>query len=142
MRSVTVGGPGLVAVGGDEPDAVAAMGGHRAAVWTSPDGYTWTRVPHDQAVFGGVAGDEQSMSDVVDTGGGLIAVGGTVWTSPDGISWTRLRGEGLLAGLDDPSISAVTVGGPGLVAVGSNEVEFTQWGPLRDGAVWAGETEG
>ncbi len=40
MNSVTVGGPGLVAVGWDGPyfDAVAA-------VWTSPDGITWSRVP-------------------------------------------------------------------------------------------------
>ena len=43
MSSVTVGGPGLVAVGWD------TMG---AAVWTSVDGITWSRVPHDEAVFG------------------------------------------------------------------------------------------
>jgi len=40
MSSVTVGGPGLVAVGGD---------GVNAAVWTSVDGITWSRVTHDQA---------------------------------------------------------------------------------------------
>jgi hypothetical protein len=34
MSSVTVGGPGLVAVGGID---------QRAAVWTSPDGITWSR---------------------------------------------------------------------------------------------------
>jgi len=54
MMSVTVGGPGLVAVGLDE-----SSGDKDAAVWTSPDGITWSRVPHDDAVFGGE--DEQLM---------------------------------------------------------------------------------
>ena len=40
MSSVTVGGPGLVAVRSD-------VG--RAAVWISIDGITWSRVPHDEA---------------------------------------------------------------------------------------------
>ncbi len=36
MNGVTVGGPGLVAVGND---------GFDAAVWISSDGVTWSRVP-------------------------------------------------------------------------------------------------
>ncbi len=59
MWSVTVGGPGLVAVGSDGPDA---------AVWTSPDGITWSQVPHDAAVFGG------EMNSVTVGGPGLVAV--------------------------------------------------------------------
>ncbi len=46
MSSVTVGGPGLVAVG------QAGSAGAKAAVWTSVDGVTWSRVPRDEAVFG------------------------------------------------------------------------------------------
>lgn len=38
MDSVTVGGPGLVAVGFDAPGDDGD-----AAVWTSPDGLSWTR---------------------------------------------------------------------------------------------------
>ena len=58
MSSVTVGGPGLVAVGRDGP----AVGGEgHAAVWISPDGLIWSRVPHDEAVFG--------CPDSAETGG-------------------------------------------------------------------------
>ena len=48
MGWVAAGGPGLVAVGLD-----SSGGDWDAAVWTSPDGLAWTRVPHDEAVFGG-----------------------------------------------------------------------------------------
>ncbi len=68
MHSVTAGGPGLVAVGWDE-----SGGDSDAAVWTSPDGITWSRVPHDEAVFGGEA--DAGMSTVTAGGPGLVAVG-------------------------------------------------------------------
>ena len=64
MYSVTAGGPGLVAVGTD---------GFHAAVWTSPDGITWSRVPHDEAVFGGEG--VPSIESVTAGGPGLVAVG-------------------------------------------------------------------
>ena len=50
MWSVAAGGPGLVAIGSDR---VSDGGPDNAAVWTSPDGLAWTRVPHDEAIFGG-----------------------------------------------------------------------------------------
>ncbi len=61
MWSVTVGGPGLVAVGWDELRG--------AVVWTS-DGVTWSRVPHEAAVFGGGL-----LLSVIVGGPGLVAVG-------------------------------------------------------------------
>ncbi len=113
MRSVTAGGPGLVAVGSDEPDA---------AVWTSVDGITWTR-GHVPIVQLGWA----EMSAVTTGGPGLIAVGhkaeqsgsteAAVWTSPDGIIWSRVLADGVF---DDAEMSSVTQGGPGLVAVGAD----------------------
>ena len=45
MLSVTAGGPGLVAVGLE----FSGDGAH-AAVWTSSDGITWSRVPHAEAL--------------------------------------------------------------------------------------------
>jgi len=60
-----------------------------AAVWTSPDGLVWSRVPGDEAVFGGP--DNQEMKAVVVGGPGLVAVGldhsdgdddAAVWVSP------------------------------------------------------------
>jgi len=68
MNSVTTGGPGLVAVGFDESGR-----NEDAAVWTSPDGIAWFRVPHDEAVFGGEG--SQVMGSVIAGGPGLLAVG-------------------------------------------------------------------
>ena len=89
MTSVTVGGPGLVAVGADG----SGYGG-AAAVWTSADGVAWSRVPDDEAFFG-----DASMSSVTVGGPGLVAVGqahseAAVWTSPDGMAWSRVPLDG------------------------------------------------
>jgi len=91
-------------------------------MWTSPDGITWFRVPHDEAVFGGEG--EQAMNSVTAGGPGLVAVGldgsggdphVAVWTSSDGITWSRVtHDEAVFGGV----MRSVTLGGPGLVAVG------------------------
>jgi hypothetical protein len=118
MQAVAAGGPGLVAVGYDE------SGGDRdAAVWTSVDGLNWTRVPHDEAVFGGSGA--QWLSGVAAGGPGVVAVGydasaqgGPVWTSVDGLTWTQVPyDEAVFGGLQ---LEGVAVAGPGLVAVGSD----------------------
>jgi hypothetical protein len=130
--SVTAGGPGLVAVGYEESVDYAG-----AAVWVSADGYAWTRVPYDEAAFGG-AGDQRILS--VSAGGpGLVAVGydvsgddsdGAVWVSADGYAWTRVDDGAVLGGTGNQSIVSVIAGGPGLVAVGSEGLEDS------DAAVW------
>ncbi len=132
MFSVAAGDSGLVAVGYD-----ASGGDADAAVWTSPDGLTWTRVPHDEATFGGDA--DQDMLAVATGGPGYVAVGddysagdsaGAVWTSPDGAAWTRVT-TAAFGSTEAQTIETVTAGGPGLVAVGYEFVE-TDW----NGAVW------
>ena len=143
MSSVTVGGPGLVAVGwgrlGDDEDA---------AVWTSPDGISWSRVPHDEAVFGGDG--YQEMLSVTAGGPGLVAVGGeakrtgvaaAVWTSPDGIIWSRVpHDEAVFGGDGDEMMWSVTAGGPGLVAVGvdapGGDGDAAVW-TSPDGIIWS-----
>ena len=77
MRDVVVGGPGFVAVGRDSsivgPDTYAV-----AAVWTSPDGINWSRVAHDDAVFGRATGEPDDifrMTAVTTGGPGLVAIG-------------------------------------------------------------------
>ena len=129
MADVIVAGPGFVAVGTDSEDA---------AVWTSVDGSLWSRVPHDETVFG-----NGSMSSVIASGPVVVAVGegevrwagesragsAVVWTSPDGISWTRVADDENVFG--DALMADVTVGGPGFVAVGS-----TNRHDGRDAAVW------
>jgi hypothetical protein len=145
MNSVTMGGPGLVAVGTDWSD------GGSAAVWTSPDAITWSRVPHDDAVF--ASPDQYEMDDVIAGGSGLIAVGsesqgeeceqctfwdGTsaaaVWTSPDAITWSRMPNAELIFG--GARMRSVAVGGPGLVAVGESK-----YGYASDAVVWLASLE-
>jgi hypothetical protein len=156
MVSVTAGGPGLVAVGFDRP---AEQDEGNAAVWTSPDGFVWSRVPHDEAVFGG---DSRQMMLGVTTGGlGLVAVGtdgysyrsdderftevpdefaadAAVWTSRDGLTWSRVpHDEAIFGGVGEQRMVSVTAGGPGLVAVGSVTGK-QRGGPSheKDAAVW------
>ena len=149
LTRVVFGPMGFVAVG-----AVLPTGTGRenivgpSAVWTSPDGGEWTRVPHDDAVFGSPDGF-QTMLDVTRGGPGLVAVGavgdfsaGGVWTSPDGMSWTRVA--------DDPEAFRPRLGwypqmlgvasaadGQRLVAVGHDTGPGTSQGSVRKAAaVW------
>ena len=136
MSSVTVGGPGLVAVGSADPH-----NDEDAVVWTSVDGITWSRVPHDESVFGGVG--EQWMGSVTAGGPGLVAVGwdlvgfdadAAVWTSPDGVTWSRVpHDEEVFGGRSYQAMRELTAGGPGLVAVGEDRSRDFDDG---DVAVW------
>jgi hypothetical protein len=125
MHSVTAGGPGVVAVGSDRSGV-----SQDAAVWTSPDGVTWTRVPHDETIFGG-EDHLQTMSSVVATDSGLVAVGcdgwdAAVWTSPDGLAWTQVpNNQTIFGGHSD--MHSVVAGGPGLVAVGTDGSNAAVW---------------
>lgn len=132
--SIVEGGPGLVAVGRDGNN-----GALDATVWTSPNGIDWTRVPDDEAGFGGPG--SQAMFGVAAGESGLVAVGydasggdadAAVWTSPDGISWIRIdHDESVFGGVDDQDMLSITAGGPGFVAVGDDYASGES-----DGAVW------
>ncbi|MGB9358143.1 MAG: hypothetical protein WCC01_06270 [Acidimicrobiia bacterium] len=134
MADVVAGGPGLVAVG-----SVGSVDTGVAAVWTSQDGLAWTRVAHSDEVFGGDRW--QFMASVTVSDSGLVAVGGdssgddldaAVWTSPDGLVWSRVVDtDGTLTSSGDQAMESVTVGGPGLVAVGREKP-----GSDFDGVVW------
>lgn len=142
MNSVVVGGPGLVAVGEAEAlvDCDSGAGGN-AAVWTSLDGFTWSRVSHDEAVFGGDDGN-YGMHTVIAGGPGLVAIGGglcsgytgteDLWTSGDGLSWQRISGDVFTGG----GPNDLTAGGPGLVAVGENNQGAAVWTSV-DGLAWS-----
>lgn len=139
INDVVAGGPGLVAVGVDP-----SGDDENAAVWYSTDGISWTRVPHDETVFGGPG--NQTITAVTVGGPGLVAVGGdgvitdadarvgelsgdalhdsgehaAVWYSADGISWHRAPASPALdPGEGSIVMNDVTAGGPGLVAVGA-----------------------
>jgi hypothetical protein len=140
MMSVTAWGTGFVAVGMD-----MSGGDFDAAVWTSPDGLVWSRVAHDEAVFGG--DDSQQLDDVTVTEFGLVAVGleetnedwdTAVWTSPDGTVWSRVAHDEAVFGGDanQQAVSLVTTGSA-VVIVGDEEA-----GGDFDAAVWMGVFEG
>jgi hypothetical protein len=136
MRSVTTGGPGLVAVGIEYTDR-----GHRPAVWTSADGLVWQRAPADQEALRAI--DNSVMSSVTAWGSGLVAVGSTsgsgmedqraaAWTSSDGVTWTKAPDQ---PAFDAPSfllMSRVVAGDEGLAAIGT---DYTVGVP-NDAAVW------
>jgi hypothetical protein len=93
MNAVTDAGPGLVAVGHacDDPENTCGM---RPVAWTSEDGQSWQRVPHDPDVFG-LGG---RMVDVEQYDGRIVSIGlscdssecsAAGWTSTDGFTWTR-----------------------------------------------------
>ena len=130
FNGVTAGGPGYVAVGGIETTGTGcharSYGDCHAVVWTSTDAVTWTQVPDDAAVFGD-AEDKQMMSDVISVGDDLVAVGTSVWVSPDGINWTRIFHDPDILDAEQTGLQAVTLGGPGLAAIGElNEIP-TVW---------------
>ena len=121
VAAITVQLGQLVAVG-SVPDA----GTTRAAVWTSADGLSWTRA-RDEPSFG-----QAGIDALARSGSGLVAVGcvtgpegcagnpvAKIWTASDGAVWTPAAFK---AGFDPSArrYAAVTAGGPGYVAVGSD----------------------
>ena len=71
-----------------------ARGGFHATIWTSPNGLTWTEVPHAGTVF---AGSATGISQVVAGPAGVAVVGevgvptlrDAIWASRDGTHWRR-----------------------------------------------------
>ena len=112
-----------------------------AAVWTSPDGFTWSRVVDQEGLS---EHGFQMMMSVTAGGPGLVAVGvdetsvvetsAAVWVSPDGITWTRVS-EGELFEVGSQEMRSVTAGGSGLVAVGVAEAGTAIW-ESTDGVAW------
>jgi len=130
MQAVTTGGPGFVAVGQD-----AGAGETAAAVWTSPDATTWTRVASTFDLY--ADSSARLLNSVVSEGSELTAVGAAgsaaaIWTSTDGTAWTAVPKNDGSFEQDGGAMFDVIVGGPGLVAVGQVYV-----GSDPDAAVWA-----
>jgi hypothetical protein len=117
MTDVVVGSASYVGVG---------WAGGRAAVWTSPDGREWQRVPHDDAVFG----SSGEVRHVVAASFGLVAVGVAApaegeeeevmaWVSADGSEWIRSPiGIGVPPPWSDP------------LSVATTRMDVTAWNDL------------
>jgi len=101
----------------DECPADATTG---TIIFRSAAGGPWEHLPQTTDIIGA------SFTDVTTWNNTLVAWGSaadenastTVWTSSDALTWKPTTD---LAGLDP--VDAVTVGGPGLVALGSNYIE-------------------
>jgi hypothetical protein len=136
INAVLPAGPGLVAVGTD-----GAGGDLDAAVWTSTDGRTWTRVPHVEATFGGRRTQWMTALTVFDST--IVAAGysetaagdsnGAIWLSTDGTNWTRQGpvASSPLGGQGRQRINGLVVLGQKLIAVGSETRALDD-----QGAVW------
>ena len=152
VSAVAWDGRQFVIVGEDRSDwkgfgSPLATAKARAAVWTSPDGRSWTRVPHapvfEVGGFIDTMEDPSSggMADVMAGPDGLIAVGSVcntkaaagcqpaVWTSPDGFSWEHIKGVPTVSG----SLGAIATSDTrtSYVAVGAGTVLTSS-----DGMAW------
>lgn len=150
IGAVTATRSGFVGVGTEKTteNACEAAGECTATVWTSPDGTTWNRVPHDEAVFGG-GPDKQMMSDVTTVGDQLVAVGTSVWASADGLTWSRVYQDPALAGAYHGRIMNGVAAGPTSVLVvggdGAHEWRYEDedpsirsWHSMQSAVVWIG----
>ena len=122
---VVRGGPGLVAI--SQP-----FGGTAPRAWVSADGRHWRFKALDPQSFSGVV----RLSAPAPGKRGLVMVGtvkgppstevvplphGVVWRSTNGLSWQRIPDPtGVFNGA---TLSAVTSGGPGYVAVGTVQIQ-------------------
>ena len=140
MWTVTVWEGGLAAGGTDHSWDWRDSALWDAAIWTSADGITWERVPHDDHVFGGA--EYQGVLSMTAWEHGLIAVGidqiggvdedAVIWTSVDGTTWEWVpHDEDVFGGDGDQRITSVAAWVGGLVAVG-----YDASGGDRDAAVW------
>jgi hypothetical protein len=156
MRAVAATDSGFVAVGYDADYADGSDRGQMAAAWTSLDGRAWTRVPYDEALFGGFDYPAM-MNDVVAIGDRVTAVGAlgdaaAVWHSDDGgRNWSEVPhdraefgqrntpGEAH-DGLGDgrQSMAAILVTPGGFVAAGSDGPSPDSMSKVddHDAAIW------
>ena len=84
MNDVAVTEHGLVAVGSMQ----TAPNSRHAVIWTSSDGAAWSRIPFDEAVFGGQAEVEmgeilvgQDLLYIIGVSGSGDVLAQTIWTA-------------------------------------------------------------
>jgi hypothetical protein len=126
VATVLPGGPGVVAVGEDQ-----SSGESDAAVWTTSDGSSWTRVDDPDLTGPG----DQFMIYAIQTQSGLIAVGsddrsgdddGAVWVSEDGTDWFQLS-DPSFGGLGDQVIRGLACQDGTIIAVGRESGDLAIW---------------
>jgi hypothetical protein len=138
---LTAGTPGFLITG----DRVDRRGGPGAAVWTSPDGVTFTIRDGDPALESDAAGGTAiaaatpvddayaAVGSITPPGSPLAARDPLAWMSSDGVTWRRLPFPHTAA--DDPLFDIVQ-SGRSLVAVGTDGHRFDEWTAGVDGTGW------
>jgi anti-sigma factor RsiW len=150
VNAVGWDGQQFVLVGGDRSDWDGTLEGMatataRAAVWTSGDGRTWTRVPHapifDVGGFLDTMEDPSTggMNDLVSGLGGLVVVGSdctsdgsctpAAWGTFGSDTWGRVADMEGVTGV----LRSVAVTDAGYVAVGTGEAAVMH---SPDGQTW------
>jgi hypothetical protein len=136
-----------LAAGRDSALVAFGCGGDTQPLWVSQNGLEWERISTD--IFG--PGCRIGVQSVISGGPGFVAVGNTVegnaavWLSADGYKWTAVEDDDLVAGDADERnlfMRDVTIGGPGLVAVGGSGVanmDITTNPKFEGLAVWVSE---
>jgi hypothetical protein len=145
LSGLAAGPAGIVAVGNTAADA---------AVWLSLDGTAFVPLDATSLEAARLAGPgRQRVEAVTVVGSGtsarFVAVGAdsrvtgsaeldaAVWLSANGVTWSRApHDRGQLGGPGDEVMTAVTPGGPGLVAVGRAGAEAAAW-ISTDGRRWS-----
>jgi hypothetical protein len=131
MSDVTAGPDGFVAVGGQTTDKMP-----RPALWTSPDGRSWTLSPSAPALPPGAA--QGSLTKVVTRGNALVATGvagayAFVSVSTDGgRTWQPAALPGAVPG---SQLTAATPTPRGFVLVGTAGSDVLMW-TSPDGRAW------
>lgn len=134
INDVAIGPHGLVAVGSAQTGSEL---GTDAAVWTSPDGMVWKRLP-SQPDF-----SDAAMFAIVVSGSGLVAVGqgaqgAAVWTSADGSRWVRVADA---PALNNAVMYGVVSVSAGLIAVGYGHDSAVIW-TSPDATTWTRVPDG
>lgn len=132
ITDIVAGGPGLVAVG---------HYGSIGAVWTSPDGFEWSRVPRNSAVFGTGREGTELLSVAADDSG-FVAVGRItdddvmgVWRSSDGRNWSVVPLDPAVLN-ESHELTTIVSTEQGFVAGGAGEdIDAGAWFS-PDGVTW------
>lgn len=124
IRVVVPGPAGLLAFGG-----VCCTDEERPALWRSPDGRAWTRLPYPAAIGAANVTSLVASRDRYVAGGQLDGAA-VVWTSRDGVAWAPIGGDP--RGFGRGGVNDVAVAPEGIVAVGWLEDD-----KVWDGAIWA-----
>jgi hypothetical protein len=148
VEAVVAGPNGYVAVGSDGfPGGNVQLPGARgAAVWSSPDGAHWSRVPDEPSFHDAIMlGVRRSGTGYVAWGQTLVGVVGPppppVWSSADGLHWVRSIGGIDTGGPGSPVASIVSAGGK-LVAVGTHQITTDQGPAANVPGTWTSDDRG